>query len=389
LRRNLIPSYNKLRPRYFATEFNQSTWIARCTNHSEIILFPESFSTDPDLNRWKGLEVNGFVLEEANELVEKSWAKAIERAGSWIIPATPWNPDPIQPPPLVMCTFNPCQNWPKKIFFDPWNKETIRAPYYYLPSTVADNPYATDAYKESLRNLPPAEYKRFVLGDWSAANDPDQLILAEWVWSAQQSVPHIRGQRKLGVDVARFGDDLTVLALVDGNGLQEILTYSGLSLDRTAEVVRSVALHPDTRTDPSNVHVDSVGIGAGVVDILRAQKMPVQEVVSGMKPIWRGDSQFKFKNIRSQMWWEFREKLRKGLFSLPEDCDDDLIGDLTAPKYHMDSDRVIEVQSKSDIKKDIGRSTDRGDALVMGAYDMPLVEVSSMIAPSISRVTYR
>lgn len=392
LRRNLLPSFYKIRPAGFVSDFNQQIWIARCKNGSEIILFPEGFERDPDLERWKGLEVNGFVLEEASELVEKSFYKAIERAGSWFIPPTNWDPEPEQPPPLVLLTFNPCQNWPKQMFFDPWERETIQPPYYYLPSTVADNPYATDEYKESLRNLPPAEYKRFVLGDWTAANDPDQLILAEWVWNAQQNVPHILGQRRLGVDVARFGDDLTILAQINGNGLTELLTYSGLPLDKTTRIVDNYIKHPDTRTDPSHVHIDSVGLGAGVVDNLRGQTppLPVVEVVSGAKPIYRADSYYKFKDIRSQMWWEFREKIRKGEFHLPDSPDmQALVGDLTAPKYKMSSDRVIQVESKSDIKKRIGRSTDRGDAVVMAAFDMPLVLPSSKLAPSVSNVTIR
>jgi len=392
LRRNLLPSFYKIRQSspYFISDFHQQTWTAKCKNGSEILLFPEGFERDVDLDRWKGLEVNGFVLEEANELVEKSFAKAIERAGSWFIPATMWNPEPIQPPPLILCTFNPCQNWPKKVFFDPWDKGLIKPPYYYLPSTVADNPYATDEYQESLKNLPPAEYKRFVLGDWSAANDPDQLILAEWVWNAQQSVSHILGQRKLGVDVARFGDDLTTLALINGNGLQELLTYSGLSLDRTAATVAGIVEHYDTRTDPRNVHVDSVGLGSGVVDILRGiRHLPVTEIISGAREVYRPDSYFKFKNIRSQMWWEFREKLRLGLFCLPLEGMEELVGDLTAPKYKMSADKMIQIESKEEIKKRIGRSTDRADALVMAAFDMPLVLPSSKMAPSISNVTIR
>ena len=74
LRRNTLPSIAKLRltAAGFVGDINQSTWSYMCSNGSEMLLFPESIRTDPDLDRWKGLEVNGFVLEEANEMASES-----------------------------------------------------------------------------------------------------------------------------------------------------------------------------------------------------------------------------------------------------------------------------------------------------------------------------
>lgn len=164
LRQNTVPSFNKLRHDYFGTfvqELNQSTWTYRCDNGSEIVLFPESLDQDPDLSRWKGLEVNGFLLEEADELAEKSFHKAIERAGAWIVPN-----GGTQPPPLIFVTFNPCANWPKHVFYEPWKNGTIAAPFAFVPATAADNPHIPDATREGWRSLPEQEYRRFVEGDW-------------------------------------------------------------------------------------------------------------------------------------------------------------------------------------------------------------------------------
>jgi hypothetical protein len=55
----------------------------------------------------------------------------------------------------------------------------------------------------------------------------------------------------------------------------------------------------------------------------------------------------------------------------------------------MSADKVIQVESKSEIKDRIGRSTDRADALVMAAFEMPLILPSSKMAPSISNVTIK
>lgn len=172
LRRNTVPTIEKVKPEGFAGRLNQSDWTITCRNGSQIILFPESIGPDPDLDRWKGLEVNGFVLEEANELDERSWFKAIERAGSWIVPGLEH-----QPPPLILLTSNPAFGWLKQTFYDPWKVGGLEAPYYYLPATVHDNPHLALEYLASLRNLPDHEYRRFVEGDWTVAAG---LALHEW-----------------------------------------------------------------------------------------------------------------------------------------------------------------------------------------------------------------
>jgi len=158
----VLPSFNKLRPTAFCSQVNQSDWTVTCRNGSQILFFSESLQEDPDFDRWKGLEVNGFVLEEANELLgeERTFAKAIERAGSWIVPNGP------QPKPLILLTCNPSPGWLKDRFYDPWVAGTLEAPYYFLPALPKDNPHLPADYLASLDNLPEAQYRRFVQGQW-------------------------------------------------------------------------------------------------------------------------------------------------------------------------------------------------------------------------------
>lgn len=183
LRRNTIPSFDKLREQLggFVGELNQSTWTYPCANGSEIIVFSESLDIDPDLSRWKGLEVNGFLLEEADELAEQSFHKAIERAGAWIVPE-----GGVQPPPYVICTFNPCANWPKHVFYEPWQNGTIGAPYAFIPATAADNPYIPELQREAWKQLPEQEYRRFVQGDWDVLSGRYYDVIDQRVHLAQR-----------------------------------------------------------------------------------------------------------------------------------------------------------------------------------------------------------
>jgi hypothetical protein len=358
---------------------NRTTWTSTATNGSQVIFFSESLTEDPELNRWKGLEVNGFLLEEANELSERSYYKAIERAGAWIIPRSDDNPFPKQPPPLILFTFNPCDNWPRRVFYDPHANGTLKEPFYYLPATLVDNPFLTEEYRESLKSLPDREYQTFVMGKWGLMDDPSQLISLSWVIAAQ-NVEGTTGPRRLGVDVARYGDDSTVLAYMSSpDTLSHIEAFDSMPIDRTADIVMTRCANrniDDWWCDPEDVNVDGVGLGAGVVDICKGRGAMVQDLIAGAKPVERldrdGDAHvLKFKNLRSQMWWEFREKLRLGRFSLPTNLDSRLISDLTAPRYTIQADKMIQVESKDDIKKRLGRSTDWGDAVVQAAFEMP------------------
>jgi hypothetical protein len=165
LRRNVLPIFNKLKPDSFGPML-QDTWTATHENGSQIILFPESHAGDKGYNRWRGLEVNGFWLTEANELQQTSWEWALQRAGSYIIHPNQWNPSPTQPPPLILLDSNPAGNWVKRQFYTPWKKGQLKPPFYYLPATIHDNPYLPQEYLDSLERLNDRDYQVYVMGDW-------------------------------------------------------------------------------------------------------------------------------------------------------------------------------------------------------------------------------
>lgn len=175
LKRNTIPSFWKVCPRAFVKHYNQETQTVTFTNDSQIIFFGENYADDKDLNRWRGLECNGFLLEELNELQYKSFNKAIERAGSNVI-------DP-KPKPLIIATCNPANNWVKDEIYTKHLKGTLPEKWLYISSRIFDNPYvASDLdYMEALKTMPPLEYDLFVNGDWEsfAVNNPYAYCFSE------------------------------------------------------------------------------------------------------------------------------------------------------------------------------------------------------------------
>jgi len=153
--------FDKICPMGFVEDYNKSEQTVKFTNGSEIVFFGENFENDKDLNRFKGLEVNGFILEEVNELQEETFDKAIERAGSHFI-----GEGESQPPPIIMCTCNPSKGWFKEKMYDPWKMGNLDDDWKYIPSRIFDNPYVPQEYLNSLKKMSPYRYEKFVNGNW-------------------------------------------------------------------------------------------------------------------------------------------------------------------------------------------------------------------------------
>lgn len=165
IKRNLYPSWNKIKPDRFIKTHNNETHTVTFNNGSQIIFYPENYSQDKNLDRWKGLEVNGFGFEEINECQQVSLYKAFERAGSYVIPGLK-----VQPKPIVVATCNPTQGWVKDLIYTPWKKGILKESWHYIQSRIHDNiPLLTAQpdYLPSLReNLNTYEFLVYVEGDW-------------------------------------------------------------------------------------------------------------------------------------------------------------------------------------------------------------------------------
>lgn len=158
LKMNTIPSFRKICPNSFIKSYNQDIQTVTFTNDSQIIFLGENYSDDKDLNRFKGLECNGFLFEEINECQQKTFYKAIERAGSHIIQN--------QPKPIILATCNPANNWIKELVYNKWKLNDLPSNWLYIPSKITDNPFIPSDYLESLKSMPTYEYEVFVNGNW-------------------------------------------------------------------------------------------------------------------------------------------------------------------------------------------------------------------------------
>jgi len=174
-------------------------------------------------------------------------------------------------------------------------------------------------------------------------------------------------QVSLGVDVARFGSDETVIYVLRGPAVVAVDSWSGQDTMKTAGRVIAMALeHGLWMPDGQRIAIDDTGVGGGVVDRLREQGWRVRAINFGSAPE-RTNSEEKFLNRRTELWWDLREWIRKdaALGDLPADTKDVLRADLCAPKYEQRSDGRIALEPKDKIRARVGRSSDHADSLAL------------------------
>ena len=158
----------------------------------------------------------------------------------------------------------------------------------------------------------------------------------------------------MGVDVARFGVDKSVIAFRRGRDARSIPWEVYEKLD-TQQLAAKVA-HAIRRYNPDAVFIDGGGVGGGVVDSLKAMRFKVIEVQSGGS----AEDKNKYRNKRAEMWGLMNEWVEVGC--LPQD--DNLMTDLGGPSYswHPITGQLI-IESKDDMKKRGVASPDKPDAL--------------------------
>ena len=159
----------------------------------------------------------------------------------------------------------------------------------------------------------------------------------------------------LGVDIARFGDDQSVIRGRKGRDGRVISPIKWRGMDTVfsaGKIAEAITLY-----QPDAVFIDGGGVGGGVVDILKSRGFRVSEVNFGAA----AKQVLKYANKRAEMWGDMRDWLATGVI----DDDPQLADDMQAPEYGFDKDGRVLLERKADMKKRGLASPDDGDALAL------------------------
>lgn len=257
----------------------------------------------------------------------------------------------------------------------------------FIPARPTDNPFTDEDYISVLQSLPGALRAQMLYGDFRAGikDDPWQVIPTEHVKLAQKRWVDAGGKPPrhaqldaIGVDVSRGGVDQTVLAPRYLNFFDSLAVFQGKETDdgpKVANLVERMILEKASPNRPQpDINIDAIGVGTSPYDWLLAKGLIVTAINNGEAADPEATDKSKklhFVNRRAQNMWKFREMLDPtsghGVMLPP---DPELLADLTAARWTL-TVRGIQIELKKETAKRIGRSPDKGDAVINASVLKP------------------
>lgn len=169
-------------------------------------------------------------------------------------------------------------------------------------------------------------------------------------------------QITIGVDIARFGTDRTVICIRRGNYVIALNQHTKLNTMRTTGLIVD-AIH---KYNPQTVNIDEIGIGAGVVDRLHElNHSNIQPINVGS----RATDPEHFFNLRSELYDNLRSRFEESTIVIPND--DDLIAQLAAIRVEYTSRGQLKVEPKETMRRRSLPSPDKADALLLAFAPTP------------------
>lgn len=328
--------------------------------------------TDPLYDRYGGQEYTCGWCEEVQETSRKAYNALRTRIGRQLN-------DEYGLKPMMLSTCNPSKGWIYTDFYLPFRDAKLPEGRAFIAATIGDNPYLSAEYRSVMENInDPVVKARLLEGKWEFEDDDSQLISALTLSNTLSAI-FIPGPVRIGIDVALDGPraDKTVIAIVTGNRLERIEVISasehtgdpaGFDLWLTERIFSIVS---DYRLEPNAARIDYSGVGANIWQLLRTNFGLLCFPFKGGSPaIGRAGKMQKFANVRAQAWWELKEKIRLKQLVLPQSYDEELWQELTALRYNIRAD-VVQMEDKMYLRRRLGRSPDKADALMMACFDLP------------------
>lgn len=193
-----------------------------------------------------------------------------------------------------------------------------------------------------LGEFPSQSSNQFING-----NDVDECI--KYVATGFEVMPKI-----LAADIARFGDDQSVICTRQGRKVNPLISWRGMDLMKSADkIAEQIDLY-----EPEAVVIDETGIGSGVVDRLRQLRYDVFGFNGGET----ARDKDTYRNRRVEIWGLMRDALKERI-ELPKDSA--LREDLIGPEYGFTPTQQLFLEKKDDMKRRGLASPDKGDALAM------------------------
>ena len=330
----------------------------------DLFLYP----SDPEFDSLGSTEYTAAFIDEVSEITEK--AKNI------VMSRLRYKLDDYGLIPKLLLASNPAKNFAYRVYYMPYKEGKLPTFRAFIPALVTDNPYISKYYAENLEKLDKNSKERLLYGNWEYDDDPSRLFEYEMLLEIFTKKNELNGDTKyISCDVARFGPDKTIIIVWKGLFMQKVYSFPKTSTKQTREYLEKLS---SAENIPYNrIIIDEDGIGGGVVD----EMMKVKGFVNNSSPLEHKQIPSKvytkpkiqnFANLKTQCYFLLADYVNKGKLGCEDikpEYQQQIIGDLEQVKWHNpNKDEKIRITPKEDIKENLGRSPDFGDAMMMRMF---------------------
>lgn len=266
----------------------------------------------------------------------------------------------------IIVSFNPTsdQLWLKRTFFDTPREDTI-----ILKTTYKDNKFIDEEYAKQLEQLRIDDliyWDVYCNGNWGVMDTTNVIIPIKLLLQAKinRIVDNQFESIFMGVDVARFGDDSTVIYYRHGNKVFEPITLKANRVDEVADKIVQLCeeLQQQLQVETITINIDETGVGGGVVDCVirnRLHYMKVHGINFASKPT----NINKYDDITTEMMFKVKDILAEECVEIPSH--EQTISELSSRIYKITEKHKLKAESKQDFKKRLHKSPDYADAFML------------------------
>lgn len=336
---------------YTAFKYNSIDSVIKLHNESEILLKDLfAYPSDPNFESLGSLEITGAFIDECSQITQK--AKDIVQS------RIRYKLDKYNLTPKMLGTCNPAKNWTYQEIYKPFKEGNLPSNKLFIQAFVTDNPHLPKSYAESLANMnDKVTVQRLLNGFWEYDANPYSLI--EYDAICDLFTNQIEGgSMYITCDVARFGEDLTVICVWSGLACVHIEAHQSTSVTDTSKAIRNLQKQHKVRN--SNTIVDEDGVGGGVKDTLNCRGF-----VNNARAF-----NANYQNIKTECYFKLADLVNEGAISLvSSEHNEKIIEELEqVQEVNADKERKRQILSKDALKQLLGRSPDFSDALMMRMY---------------------
>ena len=350
-------------------------------NGSRIDLLDVKFlPSDPLYERFGSLEYTGGAIEEAGEIDFLAFDVLKSRIGRQL------NKE-FNIPSKILITCNPKKNWLYQLIYKPFKNKELSKEYAFIQALHGDNKHTAEDYGKNLAQITDkSNRERLMYGNWEYDDDPNTLINYDALIDLfTNTVPEDRN-KYLTADIARFGQDKTVIYLWEGFKVYKHFTYIKQGIDKTITEIRT--LLENEMIPYSHAIVDEDGVGGGVVDSLKG----IKGFVNNSSALESNKLRQNYANLKTQCLYLLADKINNRgirIASYDEQMKQQLIEELEQVKTKdLDKEGKLKLMPKEEIKEKLGRSPDYSDSLMMRMYfelQQPKREFTQQYIPSYLR----